>query len=216
MFNKRESNESEASSRPDPDQQSNKAQASPTSARTTSTAGGAATIGPSISIDGQLKGEEDLVVEGRIKGTVELTNNTLTVGTQGTLDAEVFAHTIFVEGTVNGDLYASERISIRKSARIRGNILAPRISLEDGAKFRGSIDMDADSEAFRKAFGGKSAAASSAPGKPASPPATGNTGNTGNSDNSEKGKQPQGAQPSAGGGSNPPAQQAGKSGKSAA
>jgi len=136
-----------------------------------------------------------------------LKNNTLTVGTQGTLDAEVFAHTILVEGTVNGDLYASENISIRKSARIRGNILAPRISLEDGAKFRGSIDMDADSEAFRKAFGGKPSAASSTVAKPASPSGTAN---------GEKGKQPQGSQSSSGGSSDPSTQQTAKTGTSAA
>jgi len=210
MFNKRESNESESAVRSGSDPASSTAQQSPAPARNTGGSSSAATIGPSISIDGQLKGEEDLVVEGRIKGTVELKNNTLTVGTQGTLDAEVFAHTIFVEGTVNGDLYASERISIRKSARIRGNILAPRISLEDGAKFRGSIDMDSDSEAFRKAFGGKSAAAASATGKPAS-----STG-TANGDNDQKGK-PAGGQPSSSaGGSNAPAHQAGKTGTSAA
>jgi len=210
MFNKRESNESEASSRSGSDNPSTTAHQSPAPARSPGGAGGAATIGPSISIDGQLKGEEDLVVEGRIKGTVELKNNTLTVGTQGTLDAEVFAHTIFVEGTVNGDLYASERISIRKSARIRGNILAPRISLEDGAKFRGSIDMDADSEAFRKAFGGKPSAASSATAKP-----TTQTG-AANSDNGEKGKQAQGAHSGSGSPATPSGQQSGKTGTSAA
>lgn len=210
MFNKRENNEPESSNRSGSDHQSTITQQSPTPVRSNG-ATGAATIGPSISIDGQLKGEEDLVVEGRIKGTVELKNNTLTIGTQGTLDAEVFAHTILVEGTVNGDLYASENISIRKSARIRGNILAPRISLEDGAKFRGSIDMDADSEAFRKAFGGKSSAASSTSGKPASPPNSAPGGNV------EKGKPTEGSQLSSSeGASNQPTQQTSKTGTSAA
>ncbi|MDT8408509.1 MAG: polymer-forming cytoskeletal protein [Wenzhouxiangellaceae bacterium] len=102
-------------------------------------------------------------MEGRIKGTVSLQKNTLTIGAQGRIDAEVFAHTILVDGTVNGDLFASEFISIRKSARIDGNVLAPRISLEDGAKFRGSIDMDTDSEAFKKAFSFR--AETAAPGK---------------------------------------------------
>ncbi|PKL95790.1 MAG: hypothetical protein CVV18_04130 [Gammaproteobacteria bacterium HGW-Gammaproteobacteria-8] len=125
-----------------------------------------ASIGPSISIQGELRGEEDLVVEGKFKGTVQLKKNTLTVGTKGSIDAEVFAHTILVDGTVNGDLYASERISIRKTARITGNIFAPRISLEDGARFRGTIDMDTENEAFRKAFGTAAAAV-----KPASSPA---------------------------------------------
>jgi len=126
-----------------------------------SVSGATATIGPSIRINGDLAGEEDLVVEGRLTGTVELKSHTLTIGPQGQVEARVYAHTILVEGTVNGDLYASERISIRKSARIEGNIYAPRISLEDGARFRGSIDMDSDNEAFRKAFG--SGKAGSAP-----------------------------------------------------
>lgn len=129
--------------------------------------GKAAVIGPTISINGELKGQEDLVVEGTIEGTVELKQNTLTIGPQGTLKAQVYAHTILVDGTVDGDLYASERISIRKSARIEGNILAPRISLEDGAKFRGTIDMDAESEAFTRVF--KAQTASPSPGRGSGP-----------------------------------------------
>ena len=173
MFNKRETSESDSSNRSELERPAPKTeQATPTaSARGGNTASTkAASIGPSISIDGTLKGEEDLVVDGRIKGTVELKSHTLTVGSEGRLDAEVYAHTIFVEGTVNGDLYASERITIGNTARVEGNILAPRISLEDGAKFRGSIDMDADSEAFRKAFGKNSSAGNASSG------ASGNAG----------------------------------------
>lgn len=154
MFNKRD-HESDSSDR---SREIGAAQSSRggMSAGGSGASGATAIIGPSISINGELKGQEDLVVEGTIEGTVELKQNTLTVGSKGTIKAQVYAHTILVDGTVNGDLYASERISIRKSARIEGNILAPRISLEDGAKFRGSIDMDAESEAFRKVFNDKS------------------------------------------------------------
>ena len=170
MFNKRESQETDARG---VEQQTAVIRPSPNP--TGGPRGAAATIGASISIQGELRGEEDLVVEGKFKGTVELKKNTLTIGEQGSIDAEVFAHTILVEGTVNGDLFASERIAIRKTARITGNLHAPRISLEDGARFRGSIDMDTDNEAFRKAFGGpatpiKPAAAAERPadgGKPA-------------------------------------------------
>jgi cytoskeletal protein CcmA (bactofilin family) len=134
--------------------------------------GSRAVIGPTISVNGELKGQEDLIVEGTIEGTVELKQNTLTIGSQGTLKAQVYAHTILVDGTVNGDLYASERISIRKSARIEGNILAPRISLEDGAKFRGTIDMDAESEAFTRVFKPQTASPSqSRAARPADKPA---------------------------------------------
>lgn len=165
MFNKREQIESESDSQKQQDP-SREFQQRPAAARETTSAptrGQAAIIGPSISINGQLSGDEDLIIEGRVKGTVQLKKHTLTVGSQGTLDAEVYANTILVDGTVNGDLYASERISIRKSAKIDGNILAPRISLEDGARFRGSIDMDAESEAFRKAFGSQAGSKSAGP-----------------------------------------------------
>jgi len=144
-----------------------------------------AVIGSSISIDGELKGAEDLIVQGRITGTIELKNNTLTIGPEGRIDAEVFAHTILVEGTVNGDLYASERISIQKSARISGNILAPRISLEDGARFKGSIDMDSESETFRKAFEAK-------PSKTATP--TNGKAAESTSQKAASGQQPHGGQ----------------------
>ena len=149
MFSKKEGGESASET-------SRSTPASAPSRMGASASGATATIGPSIRIDGDLAGEEDLIVEGRITGTVELKSNTLTIGSQGQVEARVYAHTILVEGTVNGDLYASERISIRQSARIEGNIYAPRISLEDGARFRGSIDMDTDNDAFRKAFGSAS------------------------------------------------------------
>lgn len=155
MFNKKESQDADVGSNRarsfDTEASSSGRSAAP--APPAGRAGGVATIGPSIRIDGDLHGDEDLIVEGQVKGTVQLKANTLTIGSQGKVEARVYAHTILVDGTVHGDLFASERISIRKSARIEGNILAPRISLEDGARFRGAIDMDAESEAFRKAFG---------------------------------------------------------------
>ncbi len=121
-------------------------------------AGAAATsavIGASIEIDGNLRGEEDLIIEGKVNGTVELKNNSVTIGTQGKVTADIHAHTIFVEGRMEGSLVAAERIVIRKSADIKGAITSPRVSLEDGARFNGSIDMDPETEALKKAFGGQ-------------------------------------------------------------
>lgn len=115
----------------------------------------AAIIGPSIHIDGDLRGEEDLLIEGEVKGAVHLKHNGLTIGSQGRVTADVYAHTINVDGYMEGDLYGAERVSIRKSAQVRGNITSPRVSLEDGARFKGSIEMDPDSEALQKAFGDK-------------------------------------------------------------
>lgn len=114
---------------------------------------GAAVIGPSIHIEGDLRGEEDLVIEGEVKGTVKLKSNSVTIGARGKVAADVYAHTIYVEGSMKGDLFAAERISIRKNAQVRGNITSPRVSLEDGAHFKGSIEMDAESEALKSAFG---------------------------------------------------------------
>lgn len=128
-------------------------------------------IGPSIHMDGHLRGEEDIYVEGEVTGTVHLQNNTLTIGTQGRLKADVFAHTVYVEGTMEGDLFGSDQVIIRKSARIRGNIASPRVTLEDGATFKGSIEMDPES--VKQLLGGASGAGRSAsqPGNTYSRPA---------------------------------------------
>jgi cytoskeletal protein CcmA (bactofilin family) len=102
----------------------------------------AAVIGPSIHIDGDVRGEEDLLIEGEVSGTVQLKNNSLTIGPNGKVHADVYAHSIYVDGHLEGDLFGSERVNIRKSATVRGNITSPRVSLEDGAKFKGAIEMD--------------------------------------------------------------------------
>ena len=131
-------------------------------ARASGTSREAAIIGPSIHIDGDLRGEEDLVIEGEVSGTVQLKSNGLTIGPHGKVRADVYAHSIFVDGFVEGDLYGSERVNIRKSAHVRGNIVSPRVSLEDGAKFKGSIEMDP--QAVQTALG-----ANRAPQKSAAP-----------------------------------------------
>lgn len=170
MFNKREEQEPAGSPGPT-ENRSDSATPRPAAARPPiQTPSSMATIGATVSIQGEISAEEDLLIEGRVKGTIKLKKNTLTIGSQGNVDAEVHAHTILVDGQVRGDLYASERISIRSSARIEGNLLAPRMSLEEGARFRGTIDMDPDSEALGKVFG-KSAAAAPGP-KPAPTGAT--------------------------------------------
>lgn len=104
-----------------------------------------AVIGPSIQIEGTLRGQEDLFVEGEVTGTIQLQNHTLTVGSQGKIKADVYAHTVFVEGSMDGDLFGSEQVIVRKSAKVRGNITSPRVTLEDGAAFKGAIEMDPES-----------------------------------------------------------------------
>ncbi|WP_290649793.1 polymer-forming cytoskeletal protein [Aquisalimonas sp.] len=113
----------------------------------------AAVIGPSIHIDGTLTGEEDLLIEGRVTGTVQLQDHSLTIGAKGHVEADLYAHTVMVDGEVEGNLYGADRVSIRGSAKVRGNITAPRVSLDDGAWFRGAIEMDP--EAVNAALGTK-------------------------------------------------------------
>ncbi|MCG7977834.1 MAG: polymer-forming cytoskeletal protein [gamma proteobacterium symbiont of Clathrolucina costata] len=111
----------------------------------------AAVIGPSIQINGDLSGEEDLIIQGKVSGTIQLREKSLTVGTKGQVDASVLAHSIIIEGKVNGDLCGSERVSIRKTGNVHGNIVSPKVSLDEGCRFKGSIDMD--QETINKAFG---------------------------------------------------------------
>ena len=103
-----------------------------------------ATIGASITISGDLSGNEDVVIEGRVEGTVSLKENLLTVGKDGQINATVNARVIFVEGQVEGDLNGDEQVVVQRSGNVRGNIVSPRVTLEDGCKFKGSIDMDVE------------------------------------------------------------------------
>jgi len=104
----------------------------------------AATIGPSIQISGDVTGNEDVRIEGRVEGTVNLADNVLTIGKEGQINATVNARIIFVEGKVEGDLKGDEQIVVQASGNVRGNIVSPRVTLEDGCKFKGSIDMDVE------------------------------------------------------------------------
>lgn len=103
-----------------------------------------AVIGPKITIKGELTGEEDLMIQGRVEGTVDLKGNHLTVGKQGVIKANVMAKTITIQGTVEGDIIGEERVSITASSNVQGNVIAARVTLEDGAKFRGSIEMESN------------------------------------------------------------------------
>jgi cytoskeletal protein CcmA (bactofilin family) len=105
-----------------------------------------AVIGPKIKFKGELTGEEDLLIMGSVEGSVDLKGNHLTIGSEGVIKANVSARAITVEGRVEGDIVATERIAIKSSSQVKGNLKAERVTLEDGAKFRGSIDMDVDTK----------------------------------------------------------------------
>ena len=101
-----------------------------------------ATIGASIHFKGDLSGEEDFVIQGKVEGTINLKKNNLTIGKNGRIHANVTANTIVVEGELQGDMFGNEKVVIRKTGNVLGNIVAPRVTLEDGAKFKGSIEME--------------------------------------------------------------------------
>ncbi len=107
-----------------------------------SPARGIAMIGRSITIKGDITGDESLVIDGKVEGTVALKGNDLTVGQSGHVGAEVTANVVRIEGEVTGDITGVEKVVVTKTGRLRGNIVAPRVTLEDGSKFKGSIDMD--------------------------------------------------------------------------
>lgn len=107
----------------------------------TAAMGETASIGRSITIKGEVTGDEDLLIQGRVDGSVELKQNALTVGEDGRVKANITARVITVEGEVEGDLKAKEQVVLRSSARVQGDLTAPRVVLEDGATFRGLVDM---------------------------------------------------------------------------
>ena len=98
-------------------------------------------IGKSVIIKGELSGSEDLTIEGQVEGKIELRQNVLTIGPNGKIKAAVFAKAVVIQGEVQGDITASERIDIRDAGSVDGDLSAPRIAIADGAHFRGSIDM---------------------------------------------------------------------------
>jgi len=108
--------------------------------------GAAAVLGPSITIKGDVLGDEDLTILGRVQGTVNLAQHNVTIGPSGRVKADVRGRMVIVEGEVDGDLKASEQIVLRHTAKVEGSISAPRVALEDGAVFRGAIEMDSASK----------------------------------------------------------------------
>ena len=104
-------------------------------------AGNGASIGKSVTIKGQIFSREDLTVDGEIEGAIELNGHRLTVGPNGRVRAGIKAREIVVLGTVDGNVEALDKIDIRKDAKLVGDIKTARIIIEDGAYFKGSIDI---------------------------------------------------------------------------
>ena len=100
-----------------------------------------ATIGRSITINGEVSGDEDLLIQGRVDGSVNLKQHSVTVGPEGEVKANITARVVMVDGRVEGNIKAEEQVVLRSSALVEGDIAAPRVVLEDGARFRGGVDM---------------------------------------------------------------------------
>jgi cytoskeletal protein CcmA (bactofilin family) len=98
-------------------------------------------LGPSIRFKGELIADEDLVIQGQVEGSI-LHTRSLTIGAQGRVQGDVKARRINVEGTVHGDLYALEGVTLRQGAHVTGNVYANKISIADGARLNGRVDMD--------------------------------------------------------------------------
>ena len=103
--------------------------------------GGSASIGKAVKIVGQIFSKEDLYVDGDIEGTVEALEHRLTIGPHGTAKAGIKAREVVLQGTIQGNVEAAEKMEIKKDARLVGDVRTARIMIEDGAYFKGSIDI---------------------------------------------------------------------------
>lgn len=110
---------------------------------------GRSVIGSNIKFRGEMIGTEDIHIEGSIEGTIIMKGHNLSIGSQGIISSNVHANNITIHGKLTGDVLADELISIKSLAEVKGNLIAPRIQLDDGGKFRGSMDM-VDSEQEKK------------------------------------------------------------------
>lgn len=122
-----------------------------------------ATIGKSVVVKGELSGSEDLFVDGQVDGSVALRGQSLTIGPNGRVRANVEARNVIIHGQVDGNVTASERVELRKSASLTGDISTARIAIDDGAYFKGTIDIQKPEPAAR-AEAKPQAMATSAPG----------------------------------------------------
>ena len=100
-----------------------------------------ANIGKSISIRGDLTGNEDMVIEGQVEGKVDLPNNQLTVGANGKLKAEIHAKGIVIVGHVVGNVVGLERVEIQATGKVEGDVTAPKLVVAEGAQINGAIQM---------------------------------------------------------------------------
>jgi cytoskeletal protein CcmA (bactofilin family) len=100
-------------------------------------------LGPTVEIEGEIEGDEDLVIQGRIQGKI-VSKKDLTVDNSGSVEASITTKNLAVSGKLVGNVNASERVEVRKEGKMVGDIKAPRVIIADGAKFKGNIEMGVD------------------------------------------------------------------------
>ncbi len=110
--------------------------------------GDSAVIGTSIVVKGDITGAENLLIQGRVEGNVTLEDHTIVVGESGDIQANLTAKDIEVDGQVEGDITGHDKITIRATGRVKGDIKAPKIVLEEGSQFRGAVEMDVDATRY--------------------------------------------------------------------
>lgn len=103
-------------------------------------------IGKSVCIKGEVSGSEDIYLDGQVDGSIQLAGNSFTVGPNGRVRANVAARNVVVSGTLDGNIQASERTELRKSAVVNGDVQTQRIAIEDGAYFKGKLEIVAESK----------------------------------------------------------------------
>ncbi|WP_263417198.1 bactofilin family protein [Terriglobus albidus] len=113
----------------------------PASSPAAATTGEQATIGKSLVVKGEVSGSESLFIDGKVEGAINLPGNRVTVGRNGQVAANISAREIVVLGKVRGNCQASDRVEIRSEGSLTGDVIAARISIEDGAFFKGGIDI---------------------------------------------------------------------------
>lgn len=104
-----------------------------------------AVIGTSITIKGEISGSEDLFILGNVEGSIHLKEHSVTVGKSAKVSASIYANVVKVEGEVQGDILGRQQVIVNKTGHVKGNITAPRLTLEDGARLKGSIDTEPNS-----------------------------------------------------------------------
>lgn len=136
-------------------------------------------IGKSVVVKGELSGSEDLFVDGEVEGSIELRGNSLTIGPNGRVRANVNARDIVVHGKVDGNLRGADRVELKKSAIVNGDIVTQRISVEDGAFFKGSVDIQRQETKTEAKPVAAAAAAAATPTSASTSSATAQTSGTG-------------------------------------